>query len=74
MHEAISQSNDLLTYSEVAKRLKVTNRHVRTIVAAGDLPPIRFSPRCVRFDPADVDAYIQKARNTRFTSAEREEQ
>ena len=65
------KARDLLTYADVARRLQVTNRHVRTLVAAGEIVPIRFGPRCVRFDPVDVDRYIEEARDTRLFRAGR---
>jgi len=52
----------LLTYREAGKLLGVTDRTVYALVAAGDLPAVRFG-RSVRIDPADLREYID-ARKT----------
>lgn len=48
----------LLRAEEVGKRLDFSKQQVYALAAAGDLPSIKFG-RAVRFDPADVEAYIQ---------------
>ena len=57
-------SNQLLTTEQLADLLNVTvltiYRHVKT---DPHFPtPIRISRRVLRFDPADVDAYISSRR------------
>lgn len=51
----------LMVTAEVADRLKVSTKTVRRLVAAGSLPAIRVG-YSLRFDLADVDAYIEQAR------------
>jgi len=56
-----STQDHLLTIDEVAARLSCTPRLVRAFVDRRELPVIKVG-RLVRFDPADVDAYIQRRR------------
>lgn len=51
----------LLTTSHVAELLGVSERHVRNLIAAGDLKACRFG-RSVRIHPDDLAAYIDAAR------------
>jgi excisionase family DNA binding protein len=51
----------LLTYREAAKVLGVTPRTVWTLVQARTLPAVRFG-RSVRFDPADLRRFIDRAK------------
>jgi len=51
----------LLTYREAAKVLGVTERTVWTLVDGGVLPAVRFG-RSVRIDPADLRAFIERAK------------
>jgi excisionase family DNA binding protein len=56
---AVSQ---LLTPDQVGA---LTGRHPKTILTAfnrGELPGIKLGARTVRFDPADVQAYIDAHR------------
>ncbi len=48
----------LLCADEVGKRLGFSKQQVYALAAAGDLPSIKFG-RAVRFEPEDVEAYIQ---------------
>ncbi|MBY0524756.1 MAG: helix-turn-helix domain-containing protein [Gemmataceae bacterium] len=51
----------LLRTREAARRLTISERHLKRLVATGRLPaPIKFSSRCVRWLVADLDAYIVK--------------
>ncbi len=54
--------DSLLTIDEVAKRLAMCERSVRTLVHLGHLPKITFLSSS-RFDPADVDAFIESRRS-----------
>jgi excisionase family DNA binding protein len=47
----------LLTVSEVAQALRVSNMTVYRLVSAGDLPALRVG-RSVRLRPADVESYL----------------
>ena len=51
----------LLCADEVGKRLCFSKQQVYALAAAGDLPSIKFG-RAVRFEPEDVEAYIQEHR------------
>lgn len=51
----------LLAYPEAAKVLGVTERTVRSLVCRGALPAVRFG-RSVRIDPADLRAFIERAK------------
>ena len=46
--------------ADVAKQVGLTVRTVRKYVDRGELRAIRFGRRVVRFDPADVQAWITK--------------
>ncbi|MGA2873744.1 MAG: helix-turn-helix domain-containing protein [Candidatus Dormibacteria bacterium] len=52
-------SRPLLTLSDAAKRLGISTRHLARLLAPGDLPVVRLSPRVVRIAPADLDAYVE---------------
>lgn len=66
MQDSPVSPRPLLTYSEVAERLNVSTRHVRTFVAEGRLRPIHLSSRCVRFDPDDLDAFLRRRKARRL--------
>lgn len=53
-----SEETRLLRVAEVALRLGYSRRYVYSMATSGELPSIKFQ-RGVRFDPKDVDAYIQ---------------
>jgi excisionase family DNA binding protein len=52
---------ELLTAEEVARVLRCTERYVWRLGRDGKLPRIRVG-RHVRFDPADVEAFIVEAK------------
>lgn len=52
---------ELLTAEEVARILRCTERYVWRLGRDGKLPRIRVG-RHVRFDPVDVDAFIDQAK------------
>jgi excisionase family DNA binding protein len=54
-------AQDLLTPAAVAARLGLSRAHIYTLAAAGEIPSIKLR-RAVRFDPADVEAYVRKHR------------
>jgi excisionase family DNA binding protein len=55
----------LLTAADVAERLHVSRKRVYDLVATTmpgftrPLPAVSFGVRGLRFDPADVDAWVQ---------------
>ena len=58
---ASEAGKDLLSASETARMLRLSVPHVYTMAAAGTLPSIKFG-RAVRFDPADVERFIEAHR------------
>ena len=55
------RSQSLLTYREVAKTLRVSERTIWTLVNRGELPAVRFG-KSVRIDPTDLRAFIEQAK------------
>jgi len=55
-----NQECDLLTYPEVAERLRMDRRSVQNLVARRAIPVIRLNARCARFRWADVEAALAK--------------
>ena len=51
----------LLTIDELAEHLGVTPRHVRRLVAERRVPFLKWR-RFVRFDPAEIAAWLDNAR------------
>lgn len=57
----VDRNQALLTYREVAKTLRVSERTIWTLVKRGELPAVRFG-HSVRIDPADLRAFIEQAK------------
>jgi excisionase family DNA binding protein len=51
----------LLTTRQVAERLAISEKSVRRLIDAGELPTIRVC-RSIRIDPADLEAFIHRNR------------
>ncbi|HET7488686.1 MAG TPA: helix-turn-helix domain-containing protein [Acidimicrobiales bacterium] len=51
----------LLDLPAVAERLGVGERHVRRLVAERRLPHLKWG-KLLRFDPDELDAFIERAR------------
>ncbi len=49
----------LLTIAQVAERLRVSRRTIRRWVANDGLPVRQFSARLLRYDPAEVAAWLR---------------
>lgn len=58
---ARSGQGDLLDIAAVAARLGVTIRHVRRLVAERRIPFVKWGRR-LRFDPAEIDAWLDRHR------------
>jgi predicted DNA-binding transcriptional regulator AlpA len=59
-------SDSLQTAEQVGKRLHVSPRTVLRWSRSGKLPRgIRLSPKAVRFDPAELEAAIERLRGER---------
>ena len=53
-------SEKFLTSNDLAARLKVTRAHILTMAKRGELPHgLRFG-RCVRWDAAAIDAWLDR--------------
>jgi hypothetical protein len=55
-------ATDLIDSKRAAKRLAISERHLWTITRSGRLRSIRID-RCVRYAPADLDAFIESCRS-----------
>lgn len=55
------RSGGLVDIATVARRLGVDVRHVRRLVHERRIPYVKWG-RLLRFDPADIDAWIEAAR------------
>ena len=53
--------NGLIDITAVAQRLGVQVRHVRRLVHERRIPSIKWG-HLLRFDPADVEAWIERSR------------
>lgn len=51
----------LLTIKEVAERLAVSEPTIYRLINRGELPTVKIG-RALRFDEADIEAYIRKAK------------
>ena len=51
----------LLKSKEAAKRLCISERTLWTLMNEGKIPAIKMN-RCIRYDPKDLDAFIESAR------------
>lgn len=60
---SVNDERPLLTKPEVAKRLGCHLRTVENMIAAGELPVIRYRSS-VRISPRDLDEFIEKNRAT----------
>lgn len=58
---------ELLTYEQAGKLLRVTSRTVWTLVDRGDLTAVRFGSS-VRIDPVDLRAFIDRAKTATATN------
>lgn len=53
-----ASSPQYLTVAEVATMLRVTDRHVRKLIAGGKIPAVKVAGTSIRIRTADVDAII----------------
>ena len=58
----VSLSPQLLTIPDVARRLALSIRSVRTLIALGKLPVVRVSTRAVRITESDLAAFVAERR------------
>ena len=60
MRLAESEVETLLTAKEVAQRWGMCTKTIRRMADRGDLRPIRFSARCMRFSAGEVAAAVAR--------------
>ncbi len=53
----------LITSREVCARLDICRSTLDRLVRQGRIRPVRLGPRCVRYEPAAVDALISRSRS-----------
>ncbi len=70
MSAAPGDIESLLTIDEVAQRLGVQVRHVRRLVAERRIPYLKWG-HLLRFDPQELEAWIDAARVTTFEASRR---
>lgn len=56
------QPRNLVSIAAVAERLDVEIRHVRRLVHERRIPYIKWG-HLLRFDPDDIDAWLERCRN-----------
>ena len=52
----------LLTIKETAKLLGVTESTLKGMIRRGAIPYIKLSPRVLRFDPEELEEYLEQRR------------
>lgn len=57
----------LMDLPAVAERLGVNERHIRRLVAERRIPYLKWG-HLLRFDPVDIDAWLDEARHTPRTA------
>ena len=57
---ARKQANQWMALPEVARQLRLSVRTVRRMVASGDLPARRLSPRLVRVRAGDLEEWTKR--------------
>jgi excisionase family DNA binding protein len=60
-HSAVFEQVPLMDIEAVARRLGVPVRHVRRLVAERRIPFLKWS-HLLRFDPAEIEAWLDQAR------------
>lgn len=55
----------LLTVRQAAKMLSISERTLWGLTKSGDIPAVRFGGRNVRYDPADLRAWIDSTKKSR---------
>jgi len=70
MSAARGHVESLLTIDQVAQRLGVQVRHVRRLVAERRIPYLKWG-HLLRFDPQELEAWIDAARVATFDASSR---
>lgn len=58
----------LLTARQAAKLLNISERTLYARTADGSIPVVRIGNRGIRYDPADLVAWIERAKNSEKSS------
>ena len=56
-------TSSLLTFDEVAARLRVSKKRIRLLVTLGRLKAVELGPRTRRVDERDLTAFIEASRS-----------
>jgi excisionase family DNA binding protein len=64
MPTTVTTVQPLIDLAAVAQRLGVNHRHIRRLVAERRIPFIKWG-RLLRFDPTEIEAWIDQARTAR---------
>lgn len=64
------EDQQLLTADQLATRLGVSRKAVWEFARSGALPVIRLGPRRLRFDPRDVELWLQRRTTWRPQTAQ----
>jgi len=54
--------NEILTPQELAKALKVSRVYIYKLVERGDLPYLRVGGKVIRFNRAEIEAWLEESR------------
>lgn len=65
----MDEKKELLKVGVVATRLGISVPHTYHLAKTGEIPCVRLGPKAVRFDPDDVEAYIQAHREGKGNAA-----
>ena len=52
----------LMTIKETAKLLGITESTLKGMIRRGAIPYIKLSPRVLRFDPEELEEYLEQRR------------
>lgn len=59
------QLPELLSIAEAARILRISERKVYLLVKGGELPAVRLGKRCLRFDAADLAAFVERSKTSK---------
>jgi len=63
MNSPQNEPRRLLTAKEACRYLSISDRTLWSMVDSGRLKCVRFGLRNIRYDIADLDAFIQRCKN-----------
>ena len=65
----MTEKKELLHVAYVAGRLGLSIPHTYRLAKTGEIPCIRIGPKAIRFDPEDVERFIQEHRRGKGKAA-----